>query len=129
MKQIIHQANQILCKQEEFHTQLFIDKSQADATPGVTLKDQEQKLRVHTFDMCRSTQVHFKIKVKGEASPLKFKLEYYDSSTGRLLQANQHIQLRGQLDVFVSRSTDNPQQVQSQIADSQNHCEKFYTHC
>ena len=82
-----------------------------------------------TFDMCRNSQLNFKIRVRGEPSPLKLRLEYYDTSLKEVLQPPQLLQLKGFVDIFVSKSTDNPQHVQAQIAEAQNNCEKYFLNC
>lgn len=46
--------------------------------PGVPLVDQAENLVVNKIELTKNTQLNFKIKVKGEIAPLKFKLEYYD---------------------------------------------------
>lgn len=111
VKLIINQANQILTTYDQMHTELFIDKGTEDPTPGVPLREQSHVLSVSTFEMFKNMQLSFKIKVQGEGSPLKFKLEYFDTNLGKVLNHKQLIQFRGSIDIFVSRSTDNPQQV------------------
>lgn len=109
MKQIIHQASQLLCKKDEFHKVIQIDKRKAEVIPGLPLTAQRDALTVSTFDMCRNSQLNFKIRVRGEPSPLKLRLEYYDTSRKQALQPQQLLNLKGFLNVFVSNSTDNPQ--------------------
>jgi len=58
--------------------------------------------------MVKNTTMSFKIKVKGEEAPLRFKLEYFDTNSNQILTHSQLIQLRGSIDIFVSRSTDSP---------------------
>jgi hypothetical protein len=48
------------------HTELFIDKSGQEPTPGVSLREQAQKLRVSTFEMVKNSQLSFKVMVRGE---------------------------------------------------------------
>ena len=47
--------------------------------------------------------------MKGEQAPLKFKLEYYDMITSEILNHQQLVTLKGSIDIFVSKSTNNPQ--------------------
>lgn len=70
--------------------------------------------------------MNFKIKVKGEMAPLKFKLEYYDTSDKKNMSQKSLVGLKGFLEIFFSKTTDTPSQVQLQIDDMQNNCEKYY---
>ena len=111
---------------DQLHIKLFIDKGNDDPTPGVSLREKSQVFRESTFDMFKNLQLSFKIKVLVEFSPLKFKLEYYDTNNCKLLNHNQLIQFRGSIYIFVSRSTDNTQQVYLQMSDPTNNCERFF---
>jgi hypothetical protein len=47
-------------------------------------------------------------------------------NSNQVFNHNRLIQLRGSIDIFVSRSTDNPHLVAQQIQDKSNNCEKLY---
>jgi len=84
--------------------------------PGVPLVDQAD-LVINKIELTKNTQMNFKIKVKGEIAPLKFKLEYYDTSNKQNVSQKRLVGLKNFLELFFSKSTDTPSQVQLQIDD------------
>ena len=81
----------MLCKKDEFHKLVQIDKSKNEVVPRVPLIVQAEKLTVSTFDLCKSSKIFLKVKVKGEPSPLKLRLEYFDTSQQQVLHSSQLI--------------------------------------
>lgn len=108
------------------YTELFIDKGMEEPIPGIPLREQNEELRVASYDMSKNSQLSFRVKVKGVASPLKFRLDYFDTNLGQALNHKQLVQLRGAIDIFVSRSTDTPKEVMNQVQDANNNCEKLF---
>ena len=85
--------------------------------PGVPLVDQGDSVVVNRIELTKNTKMNFKIKVKGEMAPLKFKLEYYDTSDKKNMSQKSLVGLKGFLEIFFSKTTDTPSQVQLQIDD------------
>lgn len=46
--------------------------------------------------------------LKGTAAPIKLKLEYYHTETRRLLDANEMIQLKGNVSIYLSQVHRDP---------------------
>lgn len=130
LRTLAAQMSRILCSSQDMHTELQIDKREEPAIPGQSLTSQSNRMVLTTVELCKNTRYDFKIPVKNEPAPLRFRFEYLDvsrSESGEVIKREQLLSLKGYLDVFLSKSTDNPDNVRDAIEDPTNHCEKLYT--
>ena len=105
------------------YTELMIDKHGEEPLPGRSLTSQSNSLIVKTFDLCKNMRYNFRIPVRNEPGPLRFRFEYLDISrvdSGEVLKRDKLLDLKGFMDVFLSKTTDNPDLVREEIAEASN---------
>jgi hypothetical protein len=62
-----------------------------------------------------NTVMKFKIPVRGEIAPLKLRFDYIDLDLNQLISKSQIIEMKNSFEVFLSKSTDDPNLVKDEL--------------
>ena len=97
MKSTRYQASKVVCNIENFHIEIPVHQGAGEFAKASVL------------ELCQSTQFSVKIPLGGIGSPLQLTLGYIDATTKRYMNAKQLIQLKGYLNLYVSKKNQDPQ--------------------
>jgi len=82
---------------------------------------------INTIELFPNSLFSYKIKVRDEHGPLKFKFEYYDSLNQSIInKKNDLIKFKGMINILISKTTDNLDLLKPKLEIAQNPCDKYF---